>query len=57
MAIVGGSDEKNRYWHCGAIIPVRYGKKRFPGKIITSILEKIFFQRAYENANQLSLLS
>lgn len=39
-----------------AIIPARYGSKRFPGKILADIKGKSLIQRTYENARRCPLL-
>ncbi len=47
---------KNCKKHCLAIIPARYGSKRFPGKMLSQILGKSLLQRTYENAKNSTYL-
>ena len=46
----------DRKGQCLAIIPARYGSKRFPGKMLAPILGKSLIQRTYENAKRSSAL-
>jgi len=44
------------FGNCLAIIPARYGSKRFPGKMLAPILGKSLIQHTYENAQRSPIL-